>query len=94
MKVEEALRAMTTIDGLYDGTPERGAFVVDMHRKLIQNPSGFWDALFERLCCDSPSPERQTAERLLRSGAVTETTTFGEIAAILAAEAREQKGKQ
>jgi len=81
MTVDDALLAMARADELHDGTEASAVIVEALHQKLIESPDDFWDAFFGVLNDLRPDPLRAVAERLLRSGAVTDDTT---IPAILA----------
>ena len=84
MTVDDALKAMATIDGEYDGTEARAVIVEALHWHLLESPEDFWEFYFETMNAAYLNPYRLLAERLLRSGAVTEETTFGDIPALLA----------
>lgn len=84
MTTDEAVKLMATIDALYDGTEERMALVKKLHSTLIEAPDTFLETFYEALNGENGNHYRDLAERLLRSGAVTEETTFGDIDAIMA----------
>jgi hypothetical protein len=92
MTIDDALRAMAVIDGQNDGSQARAALVEALHRKLIEAPENFWEEFFAMLDAAQPSPTRQIAEHLLRSGAVTTEMTFGDVPAILAWDEMTQRG--
>lgn len=91
MTVDDALRAMATIDGQNDGSEARMVLVEALHRKLLENPETFWEFFWESVIAATPNHVREQAERLLRSGVVTEETTFDDIPAILAWDAATQQ---
>lgn len=91
MTVDDALIAMARTDELDDGTDARAVIVEALHRKLLEDPENFWDAFFEALNELRPDPVREVAERLLRSGAVTEDTTIADIPVILAWDSARQQ---
>ena len=84
MTVEDALKAMTAIDGQNDGSDARMALAEALYLKLLEDPENFWEFFWESVNARQPSHARELSERLLRSGAVTEATTFDDIPAILA----------
>jgi hypothetical protein len=84
MTIDDVLRTMAVIDGQNDGSQARAVLVEALHLKLLEDPENFWEFYFDTLNAAHPSPYRILAERLLRSGAVNEETTIGDIPAILA----------
>jgi hypothetical protein len=85
MTPEDALIAMDRIEELRDAIAE------GLHRTLIEDPDGFWDAFFETLNSFRNDPTRELAERLIRSGAVHGLTRIGDIPAILVDDAERSK---
>lgn len=84
MTVDDALKAMAAIDGQNDGSNMRKALVEILYRKLLDDPENFWETYFEAMSETRPNDYREQAKRLLRSGVVTEDTTFGDIPTIIA----------
>jgi hypothetical protein len=85
MTVDDALKALATIEGQRDGTEARAIIVAALTEQLLKNPEEFWDVYIDTMSALDPSPFRALAERLLRSGAVHGMTTIADLPAILAA---------
>lgn len=84
MTIDDALKVMSSIDGQNDGSETRMAIAEALHHKLLEDPETFWELFWESVSRAAPNHIREQAERLIRSGAVTEETTFSDIPAILA----------
>ena len=84
MTIDEALQAMSCLDGQQDGTSDRAALVEKLYRKLLEDPETFWEEFFSRLDAVQPNSARNLAMKLLISGEVTSETTFEEAEKLLA----------
>ena len=75
MTLDDAVRAMSVIEGLRDGSGANAVIVQALNRKLLEDPENFWEFYFETLNAAHPNPYSALAERLLRGGTVSEATT-------------------
>jgi hypothetical protein len=82
MDVSDALKAMSCIDELFDGSPSSRDRAIRLTNELLERPEQFWDTYFDAASANDPI--RIEAEALIRSGIVTDRTTFAELPAILA----------
>jgi hypothetical protein len=87
MTVDDALKAMSAIESQRDGSQAKTVIVQALNRKLLEDPENFWGFYLETLNAAHLNPYSALAERLLRSGTVSEATTIGEISKILARDA-------
>jgi hypothetical protein len=81
MTIEDALKAMACIEGLYDGTQKGAEMIGRLVVELIERPDTFWEVYFETVSADNPT--RKQAETLMRGGKITPATTFGQALHIL-----------
>lgn len=79
MTVDDALKAMSAIESQRDGSQAMTVIVQALNRKLLEDPENFWEFYFKTLNAADLNPYQALAERLLRSGAVNEETTIGEM---------------
>lgn len=81
MTVQDALKAITAAEGVYDGSPESVLRVQKLIDALISAPWTFWETYF--CVANEGNPMQRRAEELLRSGTVMDGTTIGDLRSIL-----------
>jgi hypothetical protein len=81
MTTDDALRMMCALDAQEDGTEETAGRVALLRHVLTTQPEIFWECYWHQTTASDPT--RRKTEELIRSGVVTERTTFGELAEIL-----------
>jgi hypothetical protein len=79
---------MAAIDRLDNGTRSGQRIARHLKHVLTRDPESFWEVLFLLTGCGNPITVQ--ADRLLRSGAINEQTTFDELPGILAVDEMEE----
>jgi hypothetical protein len=87
MTEHETSQAMGVIEKQNDGSEARALIVEALKEKLIKDPDSFWNYYIDVMNESAGDPFGALAEQLLRTGKVTDNTTYGELYKILAAEA-------
>lgn len=77
MEVTEALRMFTAIENMFDGSQSSADRVQRLTKALIENPSEFLDTYLDTT--NSDDPIRIKAEAMIRSGQITDETTFSQL---------------
>lgn len=80
------------IDSIDDGTPSGKRIATHLRDVLKYRPEDIVEETLTMLNMDNPV--RRQCERLFRSGAVDEGTTFGDLPGILSVDEQEEKFKR
>lgn len=83
MDVTDALKAMTVIEGRYDGTEASAELVKALYEKLLCDPENFWEEFLTMVSNTLPNEVRDLAEKMIRSGEIEEHSTIADVKAAL-----------
>jgi hypothetical protein len=81
MTTEDALKAMSAVENLFDGSEQSAEAVAQLAIELVERPETFWEMFFDSVNEDDPT--RREAKRLIEFGIVDGSTTFAELHDVL-----------